>query len=341
MNEPAPQSSDKQVAEAVRPTAPAQIANLLLRLTSFREFTIAAVIVAVCVGMSLYDPRLFLTRENLLNVLLSLSVESIVAIGMTILLVSGGFDLSVGSTFAMTGAVTASCMTHGVPVPLAIVIGMATGALIGLINGVFIAKIGINAFITTLAMMSIVRGILHVMMGSGSIVGLPESFKVIGQGNAFGIQFPIFIALFLVLTGDFLLRKSRFFRQSYYIGGNERAAALSGIAVNRIKIFNYALTGCLAALAGIVMTARLGSASNTAGKDLELRVITAVVIGGASLQGGEGTVFGAFLGSLLMGILISSLNMVGVDARWNMLVSGATLLIAVLIDTVSKRRRVT
>ena len=136
-----------------------------------------------------------------------------------------------------------------------------------------------------------------------------------------------------------MLRKSRFFRQNYYIGGNERAAILSGIDVDRIKIFNYALTGFLAALAGIVMTARLGAASVTAGTGMELKVISAVIIGGASLQGGEGTVIGAFLGSLLMAIIVNSLSLLGVDIYWNTLVIGATLLLAVTIDTVGKKRR--
>ena len=136
-----------------------------------------------------------------------------------------------------------------------------------------------------------------------------------------------------------MLRKSRFFRQNYYIGGNERAAILSGIDVDRIKIFNYALTGFLAALAGIVMTARLGAASVTAGTGMELKVISAVIIGGASLQGGEGTVIGAFLGSLLMAIIVNSLTLLGVDIYWNTLVIGATLLLAVTIDTVGKKRR--
>ena len=153
------------------------------------------------------------------------------------------------------------------------------------------------------------------------------------------VQNPIWIALVLVLIGDILLRKSRFFRQNYYLGGNERAAFLSGIRVERLKIFNYALTGMLAAVAGIIMTARLGTASVTAGTGLELAVISAVIIGGASLKGGEGTVLGSFLGSLLMGILVGALTLLGVDVYWNTLVIGATLLIAVLIDNLGRRRR--
>ena len=310
----------------------------LRKLTDFREFMILMIIIGASIIMSIASP-IFLTKLNILANLLSVSIEAIVAIGMTILMVSGGFDMSVGSTVALTGAVTAMSMNAGVPVLLAILIGLAVGVLIGGINGILIAKVGINPFITTLGMMSIVRGLLLVVTKARNITGLPSSFKVIGQGKVMGGQYPIIIALVLLIIGDVLLRKSRFFRQNYYIGGNERAAILSGIDVDRIKIFNYALTGFLAALAGIVMTARLGAASVTAGTGMELKVISAVIIGGASLQGGEGTVIGAFLGSLLMAIIVNSLTLLGVDIYWNTLVIGATLLLAVTIDTVGKKRR--
>ncbi len=225
------------------------------------------------------------------------------------------------------------------PVPAAIGAGLAVGAAVGMVNGLIIAKIGINPFITTLAMMSIVRGILLPAAQGRNIAGLPEGFNIIGQGSILHVQHPIIIAAVLVLVGDLLLRKSRFFRQNYYIGGNEKAALLSGISVNFIKVFNYALIGFLAALSGIVTTARFGAATVTAGTGLELKVITAVIIGGASLQGGEGTVLGSFLGALLMTIVVTSLPLLGVNPYWNTLVTGAMLLIAVLIDTLGRRSR--
>lgn len=310
----------------------------LKRLTGFREFVILLIILVAGIVMSFASP-IFLTRSNLLATLLGVSVESIVVIGMTILLVSGGFDLSVGSTVALTGAVTAMCLVSGHPIIVSVLAGLALGTAIGLTNGLIIAKIGINPFITTLAMMSIVRGALLVVTKGKNISGLPGRFDMIGQGSFCGIQYPILIAIVLIIIGDLLLRKSRFFRQNYYIGGNEKAAVLSGINVNRIKIFNYALTGFLAALAGIIMTARFGSASVTSGTGLELKVISAVVIGGASLQGGEGTVLGSFLGTLLMAIIVSSLTLLHVDMYWNTLVIGATLMIAVMIDTLDKKRK--
>lgn len=309
----------------------------LKQLTQFREFFLVIIILVLGLGVSLRS-EVFLTRDNLLALLLGLAVESIVAVGMTILMVSGGFDLSVGSTMAMTGAVAAYCLAGGIPVPLSIAIALTVGAVIGVANGLIIARVGINPFITTLGMMSIIRGVLLVITHGTNITGLPESFKVIGQGNLCGIQYPIIIAALLLIVGDVALRKTRFLRQNYYLGGNEKAARLSGIPVGALKVFNYALIGFLAALAGVVMTARLGSASVTAGTGLELKVIAAVIIGGASLQGGEGTVLGAFLGALLMAVLMNALTLLGVDVYWNTLVTGATLLLAVFIDTVSRRR---
>ncbi len=314
------------------------VLDLLRRLTSFREFMILAIVITGCVVMWFTTP-IFMTFGNWSALLLQVSVECIVAIGMTVLLVSGGFDLSVGSTFALGGAVTAMAIVWGVPPLIAVLLGLGTGAVIGFLNGFIIARIGINPFVTTLAMMSMVRGLLLVITRGRNISGLPESFRVLGQGSLFGVQNPIWIALLMVLIGDIFLRKSRFFRQNYYLGGNERAAVLSGIRVERLKIFNYAITGLLAAFAGILMTARLGAASVTAGTGLELKVISAVIIGGASLKGGEGTILGSFLGSLLMGILVGALTILGVDVYWNTLVIGATLLLAVLIDTFGRYRR--
>ena len=308
----------------------------LARMTEFREFMILYIIVLSAIAMTYAKPE-FLGRQNISAVLLSLSDQSIVAIGMTILLISGGFDLSVGSTVALSGAVTAIWLTQGVPVPVAIILGLGVGALIGLINGLIIAEIGINPFITTLGMMSLARGMLMVVTNGRNISGLPRSFTVLGQGSFLGVQYPIMISLVLVVVGDFLLRRSRFFRQNYYIGGNEKAAVLSGINVKKIKIFNYMLTGLLAALAGIIITARLGSASTTAGKGLELKVISAVIIGGASLRGGVGTVAGSFLGALLMSIIISSINLLGIEMNWIDFAIGATLLLAVMADRFGRK----
>ena len=309
----------------------------IVALADRREFMILYIIVLGVIGLTYARPE-FLSKPSVAAVLLSLTAQSIIAIGMTILLVSGTFDLSVGSTFALAGTVTAIWLRSGLPVPVAVALGLGVGVLIGLINGLIITEIGINAFITTLGMMGLVRGLMMVVSGGQNISDLPAGFNALGQGELIpGVQNPIVISIVLIVVSDFLLRRSRFFRQSYYIGGNERAAILSGINVKRIKVFNFALVGFLAALAGIIITARLGSASTTAGKGLELKVISAAIIGGASLKGGAGTIFGAFLGAVLMSIIVSSITLLGIDPNWVDFVIGAALLLAVMADVMGRK----
>lgn len=282
----------------------------------------------------------FLTKANIEAILLGLSVEGTIAVGMVILLISGGLDLSVGSTLAFAGVVTGLALTSlGLPALVAIIIGLRSALAVGLVNGLLVAKLKINPFITTLGMMITIRGLLLVFAEGRAVLNLPESFTIIGQGRLFGIQYPIYVMLVVVIIGDLLMRNSRFFRQSYYIGGNERAARLSGINVDLVKIFNYCLVAVLAGLAGQMITARLGAASLTVGTGVELRVITATIIGGASLSGGEGSVFGAFLGALFMAVLANALNLLGVDVYWQNFVTGLILIIAVVVDVVNERRK--
>lgn len=310
----------------------------LKKIVKQREFMIFMIVTVLFIFMTFASPY-FLTIPNLLAVMLGLSLEAIIAVAMVNLMVSGGFDMSVGSIVAFTGAVTAMLLRSGLPVVLAVFSGLIIGAAIGLFNGFIVAKVGINAFVTTLSSLSLFRGLTLIVTHGQNITGLPKSFKMIGQAKLLGVQTPIIIAVVLLILGDVMLRRSRFFRQSYYIGGNEQAARLSGIPVDRMKMLAYTLTGLFAGISGIVMTARLGAASVTAGSGMELRVITAVIIGGASLNGGEGSILGAFLGTLLMAIITNALTLLGVDVYWQTFVIGATLLLAVLIDTLSKRNR--
>ncbi len=313
-----------------------RVNNWIKTLIKQREFVIFLIVAVLFIIMSFVSPYFF-TKANLLAVMLGLSLEAIIAVAMVHLMVTGGFDMSVGSIVAFTGASTALMLRSGMPVAIAVILGMGLGGLIGLMNGLIVAKIGINPFVTTLSSLSLFRGLTLIITRGQNVTGLPKAFKMIGQAKLLEIQNPIIIAVVLLIIGDILLRKSRFFRQGYYIGGNEHSARLSGIPVDKIKILAYVLTGLFSAISGIVMTARLGSASVTAGSGLELRVITAVIIGGASLQGGEGSVLGAFLGTLLMGIITNALTLLGVDVYWQTFVIGATLLTAVLIDTLSKK----
>ncbi len=309
--------------------------NFIKRLTAQREFVIFLIVLGVFVAMS-FASNVFLTAGNILSVLLSLSIESVMAVGMVICMVGGGFDMSVGSILGFTGIIVAELLTMGVPTIPAVAIALLGGVLIGLWNGFIIAKLKINAFVTTLSSLSIFRGLSYVITSGRNISGLPDGFQAIGQLRPFGVQLPIIYALVLLIVGEIVLRNSRFFRQYYYIGGNERAARLSGINVDRMMIFAYVLTAVLAAFAGIIFTARMGSASCQAGTGWELRVITAVILGGASLQGGAGTVLGTFLGVFLMALITNALTLLGVDIYWQQFVVGVVLISAVLIDTVGR-----
>jgi len=264
------------------------------------------------------------------------------ACGMTVLLVSGGFDLSVGSVSALAAMVAAVLMKHPsveLAWPLAGLAGLAVGALVGLLNGLVVAKLEINPFITTLGTMLLARGLTYIVSGGVGRSGFDEQFCWLGQGLIFGVQMPIVISLFLVVVADLLLRKHRFFRQNYYVGGNEQAAWLSGIAVDQVKLFNYALSGTLAALAGLLFSARLDSAIPTAGEGDELKVITAVIVGGASLNGGKGTVLGAFLGCLLLATIRPAISFLNIGDHWEKAAVGLILLVAVMLDRLGRRAK--
>lgn len=318
-----------------------RIKGFMKKIFEARESVLVVLIILGSIVLSIVSKKFF-TFGNIKAIFLGLSVEAMIAAGMAILLVSGGLDLSIGSTMALSGVITCLFINSGFPVVISIIIGLLIGALIGLINGTIISRWQINPFIVTLGMMQIVRGFVLIFAKGVTVINLPDSYKVIGQGmvgGSNGIQIPIILTLVIVIVFDLLLRKTKFFRQSYYVGGNEKAAVMTGIKVKKVKITNYIIVSVLAALAGIVMSARLASASTNIGLGLEMKVITACVIGGASLSGGEGTVLGAFLGSLLMAIIINALNMMGVDVYWQNVMTGAILIFAVVLDTVLKRRR--
>lgn len=307
-------------------------------LAEKRELIILLVIIVLSAALSM-SSRTFLTSQNLISVLLSVSLNIIMAVGMVNLMVSGGFDMSIGSIFGLAGGVCAYVMKSGIPIPISILIGLLVGLVIGLFNGYSVAKLGISAFVTTLATQQMGRGLLMVLLNGQNISSLSDKFTWLGQKRLAGVQLPIIYAVIIVVVGAILLSKSRFFRQNYYVGGNEKAARLCGINVDRMTIINYGIMGLLAALAGIVMTARVATASTTAGDGLEMKVITAVIIGGASLKGGEGTVFGAVLGCILMGVISNAMTLLNVNVYWQTFVTGFTLFIAVLIDVLGNAQK--
>jgi ribose transport system permease protein len=309
------------------------------KLARQRELTVFLAVVVLGLLLAILSPN-FLNPANLSAVILGLSFDAIVAVGMTVLMVSGGFDLSVGSVLALAGAVAGYAMVFlKMPVPVAIILGLLSGAFVGLINGLLVSRVKVNPLIATLGMMSIARGAVFLLTSGLGIPLLPESFNKIAQGKLFGIQYPVYIMLICIIVGDLLLRRSRYFRQSYFVGGNERSARLSGIRVERVLTVNYIIAAAMAALSGLLLAARFGTASVSAGVGTELRVISAVVIGGASLAGGEGTVLGSFFGVALMALIANGLNLLGVNVYWQSIVIGAVLIIAVAADALSRRNK--
>lgn len=294
-----------------------------------RIYSITILLIVIVAVASVAYPDTFPTFSNLRQIMLNMSIDTIVAVGMMILLIAGVFDLSVGSTVAFTGCLTSYLMYfYQLPVPMAITIGLLGAILIGLVNGYLVAYQSINPMIQTLAMMGIVRGLALMVSGSG-IQGLPYWFNAIGQSTLLGIQMPVWYMIITVLIFTFCFNKLIFFRRYYYIGGNEKAAELSGIRVRRMKMIGFVLSAFLAGVAGILLASRIGAALPTMGRGLELRVITAAILGGASLSGGYGKIPGALLGSLFMGIIANLMVLSRISGYWQEIILG-TILIATL-----------
>lgn len=323
-------------ADAVGP-GPSRIGSRLLRrFVDTRELTLLVLIAAIIVGMSLASP-VFLSLANFRAMAIGMAPTVIIAVGMTVLLVSGGFDLSVGSVLALASTVTALLLLGGTPIPLAILGALALGATIGLANGIIVTRIGVNPLVATLGSMSIARGIALVLTEGFSLINLPPSFGWAGRTEILGLPFLLWVALALVVVFDLAMRHGSFFRQLYYVGSNEKAARLSGLAVDRVRTLAYMLSGLLAALAGVLLASRLMSGTPTAGNALELQVLAAAVIGGASLRGGEGTVLGAFLGVVFVALINNAMTMLAVSIYWQMIVIGAVLVAAVALDMLVRR----
>lgn len=308
---------------------------------AYREVVILLVLGVACAGFYFAQPgdiNRFLTIDNWRVIAVNISTDALMVVGMTLVIIAGGFDLSIGSTVALGGIVACKLMVGGVPILLAVVAGLLAGALVGAVNGFIITKVGVNPLITTLGTMIIVRGLCLVAVQANPVTGLPPSFAKLGEAVRltanFDLPYSVLLMVMTVLVADLLLRHSRFLRQVYYVGGNEEAARFSGINVDRVRTFTYILTGLLAALAGIVNASRLISASANAGERAELRVISAVVIGGASLAGGTGTILGAFLGLLLVGVIENGMEILRVNIYMKNVVMGTILILAVTIDRI-------
>jgi ribose transport system permease protein len=312
------------------------------KLTSMREAGLLLIIAVLCIAMSFASPY-FLTWDNVRAMLLSFSIEGIVVVGMTILLIVGGIDLSVGSVVCFAMVVTGKLFLMGMDPWLASLVAIGMCGLIGAMIGGCVTRIGLNHFIASLAFMVIVRGLcLALTQGTPqSLFSLPAEFKFIGQGTLLGIPAVILIFLVIVVVSDFVLRRSTLLRRVFYTGSNEKAALYSGIRVGRVKFWVTVLCSACAGLAGVIYTARFGAATPTFGMGMELNVIAAAVIGGASLKGGSGTVLGAVLGLALLSVVTSSLILLDVSPYWQDVIKGLILLAAVTIDHLLNTRKAT
>ncbi len=313
------------------------------RLAKFQSLI---ALVLMVIAMTLMSDN-FLTPDNGWNILRQISVNLCLSIGMTLIILSGGIDLSVGAILALAGAVAAGVLKNGVAIPVfdvllqftvfgAIVCGIGVGLVLGWFNGFVVTRFNIPPFVATLGMFSIARGMTMLWTGGFPITGLGEGFGYLGTGIFLGVPMPVWISVALVAAFVVLTRKTRFGRYLYAVGGNERASLLTGLRVNRIKVWVYTLGGGLAGVAGLLVTARLDSAQPNAGLGYELDSIAAVVIGGTSLSGGRGSVLGTVLGCLIIGVLNNGLFLLNVSPFWQQIIKGFVILAAVAIDKMNQ-----
>jgi len=300
----------------------------LMRSPAFLPFVGLVIVTIVMVFAS----DKFLTSANLANIGRQVSINAIIAVGMTCVILTGGIDLSVGPVMALSGTLTAGLMAAGVPPALAIGAGMLVGIGFGVGNGLFVAYLHMPPIIVTLATMGIARGFGLMYTDGYPISGLPDWFGFFGRESLFGIQVPILIMLLTYLLAYVLLQHTRVGRYIYAIGGNEEAVRLSGVRAARFKLLVYAISGLTAAVAGLVLTSRLMSGQPNAGVSFELDAIAAVVLGGASIAGGRGVILGTLVGALLLGVLNNGLNMLGVSPYVQSVIKGGIILLAIYIS---------
>ncbi len=306
-----------------------------------QEFGVALILLAMAVFLSVYTDT-FLTGTNVFNILRAFSWIALSAFGQCMVIVTAGIDLSVGSVMGLSGLASAMLLVRGVPTSVAVLGGLVTGLIAGFINGVMITKGKLPPFIATLGTMFMARGLCYGLTGGWPVRDLPASFRFLGQHDipvgSLGVPLPlVFTLLFAAITSLFLTRTVWGYR-IYAVGGSETATRLSGINTDNVKILVYSLCGLLTAIGGVLMTARLGVAAPTAANAYELDVIAAVVVGGTSLMGGEGTILGVLIGAAVMQVLRNGLVLVGISAYWLQAVQGVVIVVAIMLDQLRKRQ---
>ena len=306
-------------------------------MSGARQFGTLIGLAVLCAILWILTPY-FLTVSNLLNIAEQTSINAIVAVGMTFVILSGGIDLSVGSIVALSGVVLGAALQSGQPLPVALVLAAAVGLACGLGNGALVSWGGLPPFIVTLGTMSIARGAALLFTEGRPVSGFDPGFRMLATGRVAFIPAPVIATILVYAIAHFVLTRTTFGRYVYAIGGNEEATRLSGVAIRFHKTMIYGVSGLMSAIAAIILTARLNSAQPIAGMMYELDAIAATVIGGTSLSGGSGSLAGTLVGALIMGVLRNGLNLLGVSSFLQQIVIGAVIVVAVLLDTILKRR---
>ncbi|CAJ3460204.1 carbohydrate ABC transporter permease [Burkholderia pseudomallei] len=317
-------------ASPARATGPARAAHALAALRRSTTFYPLVGLVAVCVAM-VFASDSFLSAANLENVLRQVSINAIIGVGMTCVILTGGIDLSVGSVMALSGTLAAGLLVAGANGAAALAAGIGVGVALGAANGLFVAFAGMPPIIVTLATMGIARGLALIYTGGYPIDGLPDWVRFFGSGKVLGVQMPVLTMLAVYALAWLMLERMPFGRYVYAIGGNEHATRLSGVRVSRVKLAVYTFAGLTSALAALVLTGRLMSGQLNAGGGFELDAIAAVVMGGTSIAGGRGSIVGTLVGALLLGVLNNGLNMIGVNPYVQNVIKGAIILLAIYI----------
>lgn len=308
------------------------------------EAVSAMLAIGLAVLLCLTSPY-FLQGVNLESLQTSIAPYGIMAIGMMVLLISGVFDLSVGSVMCLGGLITGICLNAGLPVPAAIVVGVLSGTLVGLVNGLLVEVAGINALITTIGMQYIARGFCEVTLvgrGKGGYTNFPEAFLTLGRGQFLGVYYMVWIMVILMVAFQLYLRHTRSGRQLYHLGGNCDAARQMGIKTKLVRIKAFVLSGTLAALAGVLVTARAGIANRYTGENAHMDIMIACIIGGGSLAGGQGSIVGAFFGIAFMKLMSNAFNLYSIAPQWQSIIVGGILLVVLAADgylSISKQKK--
>jgi ribose transport system permease protein len=282
--------------------------------------------------------HVFLTERNLVNILQQSSINACIAIGMTLVIISGGIDLSVGPVAALAAVVSASLLMAGFPVPIVLLSALAVGLLCGFVNGALIAYGGLQPFIVTLGTLSLFRALALIYTGGNPVLGLPNEFRRLFASELLGLPVPVIVAGVLAIAATVLLKKTPLGEYILAVGGNEEAARVSGVPIERTKVITYMISGGLASLAAIILIARLGAAEPILGNLWELEAIAAAAIGGASLMGGKGSIFGTILGAIVLGAMRNGLTLLNVQAFYQLLATGIIIILAMLVDRLARGR---